>query len=315
MKTERIAFTSCIRYEAFPNQRQWQDVKMARPDHLLLLGDQIYMDYGLWPFSQEWNEKPKTYSETEFESIMSSKYRAQCNEPNFLELVRFIRSRKGRICAVWDDHDFAWNNARGVDVPEFKKKISLKLFKKWFPPVQERLGEIFQAFDTELARVIMLDVRSHSRKPNNILLVRQKSSNESDLLGEAQFEFLERELNTEGEKPFTIICSGLTLRYGDENWIKYPNDFFRLIGAIKDSKKRIIFLGGDIHRNALVPPSEGIPFYEVISSGFAVNYLGLGIPQDDRNNWGLLDLSESGAATVTLYRHGVPDLNTPTSIF
>lgn len=314
MKTERIAFTSCIRYEAFPNQLRWRDVKNANPDHLLLLGDQIYMDYGLWPFSQEWNEKPKTYSAADFESIMDSKYRAQCNEPNFLELKKSIKSRNGRICAIWDDHDFAWNNARGAEVLEPKRTISLKLFKKWFPPAQDRPDEIYQAFDTGLARVIMLDVRSHSRKPIKRLFGKTKPSKESYLLGKLQFEFLENELETASEKPFTLICSGLTLRYGEENWIEYPNDFFRLIDAIRNSKKRIIFLAGDIHKNALVPPSEKIPFYEVISSGFAVNYLGLGIPQDDRNNWGLLDLSESGSATVTLYRHGVPDLGTPTNI-
>lgn len=170
MKKERLAFTSCIRIEAFPDQPQWQDVKASNPDHLLLLGDQIYMDYGLWPFSKEWNGKPKTYSDKIFETTMSSKYEAQCNEPNFLELASWIKSKNGRVCAVWDDHDFAWNNARGEDVPKSKREISLKLFKKWFPPVDDRPGEIFQAFDTDLARVIMLDVRSHSRKPPKRLL-------------------------------------------------------------------------------------------------------------------------------------------------
>jgi hypothetical protein len=33
-----IAFTSCIRREAFPDQPQWDDIAAADPDHLLLLG-------------------------------------------------------------------------------------------------------------------------------------------------------------------------------------------------------------------------------------------------------------------------------------
>lgn len=43
----KIAFASCMRRETFPEQPVWREVLAADPDCLLLLGDQIYMDYGL----------------------------------------------------------------------------------------------------------------------------------------------------------------------------------------------------------------------------------------------------------------------------
>jgi hypothetical protein len=44
----KIAFTSCFRVEAFPQQPVWQRILDEDPDYLFLLGDTIYMDYG-WP--------------------------------------------------------------------------------------------------------------------------------------------------------------------------------------------------------------------------------------------------------------------------
>lgn len=49
----------------------------------------------------------------------------------------------------------------------------------------------------------------------------------------------------------------------------------------------------------------GQPCHELIASGMAINYLGLGIAEDDRCNWGLLRLFEDGHAEATLVdRHG-----------
>lgn len=299
MYIQRVAFTSCIRYEAFPDQPQWDEVSSLDPDYLFLLGDQIYMDYGYWPFSDEWNGRPAQYSDAEFERIMKAKYVRQCAEPHFRKLYDKMRAQN-RIFAIWDDHDFAWNNAVGSEVDLAKRKISFELFSKYFPTSIP--NEIYQAINTPLARVIFLDVRSHAKRPHSTPSVLPGS--DSDLLGESQFRFLEDELIGDHGKPFTIICSGISLRLGEECWIRYADDYQRLMQALKQSGKKIIFLAGDIHKNAFMPPSLECSCYEIVSSGFAVNYLGLGIPNDDRHNWGLLELRENGTGKATLYEHG-----------
>ncbi len=293
----RIAFTSCCRFEAFNHQPQWDEISNTNPDYLFLLGDQIYMDYGIRLFSKEWNGRPKKYSESEFEAIMESKYYNQWNEPHFKALFDRLNANN-KVHGIWDDHDFAWNNAVGSDVSAEKKEISLKIFKKYFclNDTNSTPGEIYRTIDTPLAKVIFLDVRSHAvhyQLPN--------SPSDSALLGQKQRDFLKANLLASHDKPYTIICSGITLRFGEENWSNYEQDFNQLISYIKQSQKPVIFLAGDIHENKFVGPSEECPCYEIVSSGLAINYLGLGIDFDDRHNWGLLTLNDQGGSNVQLF--------------
>jgi alkaline phosphatase D len=302
-----IAFTSCIRREAFPDQPQWDDIAAADPDHLLLLGDQIYMDFGFWPFSPEWNGRPRDYDVATFRDVMADKYRQQWAEPHFRALYDRLRARD-RIHAIWDDHDFAWNNAIGSEVDAARRQVAYDLFRARFPVSVP--GEIYQSIDTALAQVILLDLRSHACPPRRAAGaagagVPATDAAGSRLLGEAQFAFLERELLARPAKPFVVIGSSLTLRDGDENWSRYPEDHARLMRAIADCGRRVILLAGDIHRNDFHPRGPGQPCHELIASGMAINYLGLGIAEDDRRNWGLLRLFEDGHAEATLVdRHG-----------
>ena len=41
----KIAFTSCCNIKQYPEQNWWNDISDQNPDYLLLLGDNIYMDY------------------------------------------------------------------------------------------------------------------------------------------------------------------------------------------------------------------------------------------------------------------------------
>jgi len=54
MKRTKIAFTSCMRADAFPVQPVWQVIdEVVDPEYLFLLGDQIYMDFGWKVFGKE----------------------------------------------------------------------------------------------------------------------------------------------------------------------------------------------------------------------------------------------------------------------
>jgi len=88
----KIAFTSCTRYEAFKHQPHWQFISGLEPDYLFLLGDNIYMDYGIKPFSSEPNGSPRKLSDEAFRSVMHHKYTNQFEKvPEFSALVNKMR--------------------------------------------------------------------------------------------------------------------------------------------------------------------------------------------------------------------------------
>ncbi len=282
-----IAFTSCTRYEAFKKQKEWEYISNKNPDYLFLLGDNIYMDYGLKAFSHEPNGSPEFLSDEEFLTRMRMKYTNQFERvPEFRELVGKMRKKNG-FYGIWDDHDFAWDNVKGSEVREEKKLISRSLFHEFFN-CSTHLPHTYYHIDTALARVIFIDNRWDAEK---------KGTNKK-MISEEQFQFIEDKLNH--KKQYTLLCGGLTLTKGTDNWKKYPVQLKRLCDLIQ-GKPNVLFLAGDIHRNVWVKATHlskigaSIPA-QLISSGMAVNYLGLGLGVDDCHNWALLTLDEQGAA-------------------
>lgn len=297
----KIAFTSCFRYEAFSVQPSWKKIEEQNPDYLFLLGDSIYMDYGLAPFSPEYIKRPKRYSDKKFEATMLQKYKNQFEKvSDFKNLVEKMRSKNG-LFGIWDDHDFAWDNAKGALVPYEKKEISRRLFHK-FLDCSTNLPHTYYHIDTPIARVIFIDNRTDACPEGEYAV----------LLSDEQFSFIEEKLNHNLE--YTLICGGLTLTRGHENWSKYPSQLMRLCNLIKETPK-VFFLSGDIHYNDFVPPLqlnfENFEFTtppQLISSGLAINYFGLGIGLDDRHNWAILDL-EHNNASITYYKKDKPQLS------
>jgi len=160
------------------------------------------------------------------------------------------------------------------------------------------LPNTYYHVDTELARVIFIDIRWDA----------EEKGDSSILLSEEQFKFIEDALNH--HKKYTLLCSGITLTEGPgEKWINYPGQLKRLCQLI-DGKPNVLFLAGDIHRNKYVKPKYisnincNTPF-QLTSSGMAVNYFGLPVGLDDCHNWALLELS-SNAVEVKFYnKYGI----------
>ena len=288
MSALKIAFTSCARYKPGQPQTAWSDIAAADPDYLLLLGDQIYMDFGLWPFSSEYQGKPKKYSVEQFAAIMRRKYALQWSEPHFSRLMAQMRARNG-FFGVWDDHDFGWNNAYGhdqtlsADVHLAEKRDTARGLFHEFMDCATQPPEIFGFHDTTLARIIFLDNRYHATP----LAVENP-----ELMGRRQMDYLAAHL--QHDRHYTLICGGLTLMHSAENWSRYTAEFARFKQLIA-GVERLLYLGGDIHKNAFTgPAADGRPpCYEIISSGLCVNYLGLPFEFDRRRNWTLLELDAS----------------------
>ncbi|MDD5029634.1 MAG: alkaline phosphatase D family protein [Rhodoferax sp.] len=300
MPRTKIAFTSCARLKPGLPQTAWRDILAADPDYLFLLGDQIYMDFGLWPFAPEYRGKPKHYPPAQFARVMRDKYQRQFSEPNFAALLEHMRAKHG-FYGVWDDHDFGWNNAYGNDATlsadvhlAEKRDIARALFHE-FMACAAQPPEVYGALDTPLARVILLDNRYHAT-PLNVA--------QPALMGARQMAFLQAQL--QHERRYTLICGGLTLTYSAENWSRYTTEFAQFRQMIQ-GLPRLLYLGGDIHKNAFdAPAPDGLPpCYQIISSGLCVNYLGLPFEFDRRRNWTLLTLDPEQVQVEQFDKHGV----------
>jgi len=285
----KIAFAACMRRESFPEQTVWSDVLAADPDCLLLLGNQIYMDHGLPIVSSEPPGTPREYGLVKFRQIMERKYRAQWDEPHFRQLVDAMRG-KGGLFATWGEHDFAWDGARGKAVPGETRQVSRKLFNRWVYG-HEVDAEIYRYVEFPLARIIMLDTRYYAEAPGP----------QAELLGEAQWRFLEKALHH--DRAYTVVCSGLTLDAGTENWSAYAAEYARL-RELLTLRQNVIFLSGDIHENRFKRHNGPSVLYEATSSGAAVNTLGLPFGITSRRNWGLIELGEADVVVRLNSRRG-----------
>lgn len=316
-----IAFGSCSRHQKDPEQRVWNFIRSKSPDYLLLLGDQIYMDFGLPLFGGNLYE-PRQMGVGEFASTMYGHYRTQFSIPSFRELVQSIPA--GNIHCTWDDHDFAWNNAVGGkaddehQVPQDKLRVSRHLIGQYrqalaarvptYPPAPDwpadpatlpDLGGVQESFVVDGIRVILLDLRTWADLPGD----------ECELLGGPEGE-QERWLTGQLAQPEqeVILCSSLTLTKGT-SWEDYPRSYGRLLERIAIREKKVLVLSGDIHVNRLKThrnPFGGYPVHEGTSSGLAItgyklSYLG------PLGNCGFVTISPA-TIRVDLFRDaGTPD--------
>lgn len=284
----KIAFTSCMRIESFPKQPVWEQIAGEHPDYLFLLGDQIYMDF----FTNL--GEPKNWDDNKFEVTMRAKYEAQWAEPNFKSLFLKLRKKQdagGGVYGTWDDHDFAWNNACGIEVPATKQAIARKFFNQFMQcnPDPDKLYYSISLKHTgkTVGKAIFLDTRSYRDLPG-------KSGR---LLGEKQLQFLQQEINH--PHPLTILCAGTPIRATGNGWMRYHQDYSRFRDIIGD--REILFLSGDIHENAFLPPSSGTKLFEIIASGAAVEKYGV---FGKRQNYGILDWSPEKTKIKLVDRRG-----------
>lgn len=306
MMAMKIAFASCIDAIDDRTQPVWGDVKKLAPDVLILLGDTMYMDYGIAVLGSDrpvgW---PRKATDDTFATTMHDRYKQQWAVKSF----RALLASGPQLGMVWDDHDFAWNNARGLGTekhyavsPE-QRLIAQGLFRQFrdacthpdvssypaMPPLEALLGApeqgIQSTFDRDGVRFIMLDGRSY-REDRNI-------GPDAQMLGHPQREWLGQLI---GEwDGLVVICSGSVMTGSEESWDKYL-DYAWLLGL---STGRVIVLSGDIHKNAL-PVKHSQFVVEVTSSGAARPGLGGGFAHigGARGNFGMLTVGDEVAATL-----------------
>lgn len=118
----KIAFTSCASRNLIKTQPIWDDILASQPDHVVLLGDNLYLDVP--DFSMAQLQAMGTW---EFSEHLFVRYQQQITEQKFRHLVA---APNITLHAIWDDHDFAWNDAMGARLladPNQAEKVKISI--------------------------------------------------------------------------------------------------------------------------------------------------------------------------------------------
>ncbi len=266
----KIAFTSCCDTDNDNQQVAWDQMSAQAPDVIVLLGDSIYMDYK-WPGDKKWgNGEPRDKPLDQFSQRMHAYYARQWSVASFARAIA-----RPEVFAIWDDHDFGFNNGRGGGhapsdplwmSPEMRR-LSRLLFEQFrqalkdkpaiYPPnpcpsgivaEPDDLGGIQTTVDLSSGlRLHLLDGRSF----------RGPASQQSSMLGMDQRHALEK--NWLARPGINLLASGTTLedwgRYSDRDWL------FEQAAQV-----HVLVLSGDIHRKRFL--SEA-PVFEATASAMA----------------------------------------------
>ncbi|OMJ69723.1 hypothetical protein SteCoe_32488 [Stentor coeruleus] len=241
-KISRIAFGSCANQFGITNPDIFYSIINWKPDIYVWLGDIVYADR----FSL-----PMAFSPTN-EKIWRSKYNSFKTSIEYQALINSTM-----ITGVYDDHDYGINDG---DKNFIYKEIGKKLVLEFLDDGSIRdHGGVYHSFTFEDLKLILLDIRWFRDS---------KLDKEGDSLGEEQWVWLEKELQT-GER-VKIIGNGLQVNTFDRNspaekW--HEKSRLRLWGLL-DKYPGVLLLTGDVHYGELlrIPCSKHI-VYEITSSG------------------------------------------------
>lgn len=269
-RLDRVALGSCFKIKGDMPEALAKLIGQ-QPDLFLWLGDNIYAD-------------------TTDMAMMRQKYD---DKKNNSEYRKFLEA-KIPVMATWDDHDFGWNN-EGKHYPQRvnAQKEYLRHFDvdKADPRLNGQAG-IYEAKmlggSGETTHVITLDAR-YFRSPT-FSSYGACEGESSTILGEAQWQWLEQELQKPSE--IKLIASGIQVlpplhqgrsktnycAYGDgktfnaaiasleetnmsgtsyESWAEMPAQRERLLRLVQKSvnegkTKAVVFLSGDQHWGELL---------------------------------------------------------------
>lgn len=284
-RVKRFVFGSCNKQ--YLPQPLWKNIIADSPDLFLWTGDVVYAD-------------------TEDMGKLSQIYASQLRQA---EYSAFLKTRVP-VIGVWDDHDYGENNGDRSFGPR-RESQSLFLDFVGEPKDSARRSQdgIYTSYTfgegKEQTRFLLLDTRSH------------RSEDKSDLLGKAQWAWLEAELMKKAEGVTFLVSSIQVLPYEQkfEKWSNFPSSRERLLALIgKSPGEAIVIISGDRHFSELSQLKVGPKtVFEITASGMThafrnpdearnQNSLRVG-PLLDRLNYGLIEISEKAL------RIQVKDLN------
>ena len=276
-----IAFGSCNRQNV--ENRLWDDVLANDPSYWIWGGDVIYSD-------------------TDDMVLMAEHYAIQLAQNGYDQ----IRTQT-KIHGTWDDHDYGLNDG-GLEYVAKAESQQLFLDFLGVPVDSERRKREGVYYSEKISsengsvNLIVLDTRyfrtalTTSNDPDK--RYEPNPIGEGTLLGDAQWSWLEDELNN-SEADFNLIMSSIQVlshEHGYETWGNMPHEVDKLKNMILSSKaKGVIILSGDRHISEFSKTSiEGLdyPLIDFTSSGMTHSYSSFeGEPNEFRHGEVISDLS------------------------
>lgn len=264
----RIALTSCSDPEM--DLSLFGDVQAAKPDLVIMMGDNVYG-----------SDSPK---DPQLPSLREA-YRKLADAPPFRNLVGSTPTE-----AVWDDHDYGINDGGGDFA--YKARAQAMFTSFWnierSSPIRQRPG-VYRAIRTgppgQVLQVILLDTRyfrdplvptDQRNVPGKERYIPHPPSADADILGAAQWAFLEEELRRPAD--LRLIVSSIQViadGHGWEKWGNFPRAQQRLFDLIAQTKAQgVIFASGDRHYGSIHQQTAGVayPLTDLTASGINKGY-------------------------------------------
>lgn len=244
----RVAFGSCCRIQYDADQPIWNAVRGLEPDLFFWLGDNIYGD----------SDDP---------AVLTDLYsRGRVVE----RLTPLLRSTPQ--LAIWDDHDFGYNDSDGRHP---RKQEALKVFKNfWANPSYGEPDSPGVYFRHSHGGVdfFFLDGR-YNRDP-----ITKPDNAAKSMLGTRQKRWLKAALSA-STAPFKVLVSGggwssAENEKGGDSWATYMTERNEIFDHIRDHDIGGVFcISGDSHMGELncIPRSAagGYDIYDMCSSPLA----------------------------------------------
>jgi alkaline phosphatase D len=252
---QRIVFGSCTK-TTLP-LTIFRSMADQKPDLAIQLGDNVY-------------------SENKVETL-PEKYAFLKNAPEYQALLKACP-----MIGTWDDNDYGLSDGG----KEHTAKDQAKQYMLDFldiaadAPVRHREG-VYQSYTYgpkgKQVKVILLDNRwfrdKQLRDDKGYI-----ANPDGDVLGEAQWQWLENELRTSKAK-INIIASGtqvISEEHRFEKWANFPKARARLFALIGQSKAQgVVLISGDRHVSEisrLDTTAVPYPMFDITSSGFTHVY-------------------------------------------
>ncbi|NDE62100.1 MAG: alkaline phosphatase family protein, partial [Cyclobacteriaceae bacterium] len=286
-----IAFGSCD--DQYRSAKMWKEINDQSPQLWIWGGDNIYGD---------------SYSM----DTLRYKYRLQLAQPGYQQL-----KKTAWVTGTYDDHDYGVND--GGKEYKFRQESRNILFDfLGFPKNDpDRFHE--GAYNSQVygpagkqVKVINLDTRyfrdTLEREmytlPNGQQESRYKRVGGRDILGEAQWKWLENEL-VKSKAKVNLLVSGsqfLPTEHAYEKWANFPKERERLLQLIASSGVQTpILLSGDRHIAEIMKlEDERFPMglYEVTSSGMTHTWSGIAEEKNSLRVSELIAKLNYGLATI-----------------
>lgn len=299
----KFAFVSCNHPVKHPSQPGWLDLAERKPEVLLLIGDNTYVEDHMW---QLWFGRPALTKDDESYAIyLHERYVKQWAVPEFRQCLAEHRARQGDVLGTIDDHDFLGNDLAVTPELAMKAKIARALFRQFIEQCNGCIQERYPGLpdwrsDPDPGMNSGLGLAT-SRRYGDVLVAlldnrsfREDPGQNTRALGERQIKWLQSQLNS--DQRVSLVFSGSPLTRGSK-WLvagstlsQYPTEFRELRSLYHSyASRNIVHIGGDLHYNDYKGRDEHVDFVEVCSSGMGTGYLPFSSHQ--YGNFGIIEVS------------------------